>query len=123
MTVHVRVPHGFDHRGRTAEAESYEDHVRDMIELLLFTSPGERVNRPDFGTGVLQLVFAPNSAELAASVEYTTHAGLTRWLSDIVAVQELQVTADDSTLRVDVRYVVLRTGQSVAQSFEREIAR
>ena len=59
-------PYQFDARGRTAEADD-ERHIRDLIEQLLFTAPGERVNRPTFGSGLLQLVFAPNSPELAAA--------------------------------------------------------
>ena len=64
--MNIDFPFHFDDRGRTATT-TLDDHVRDLIEQLLFTSPGERVNRPDFGAGLLQLVFAPNSAELAAA--------------------------------------------------------
>ena len=53
---------------------SDEDHVRDLIEQVLFTTPGERVNRPTFGSGLLQLVFAPNSDALAAATEMTVQA-------------------------------------------------
>ena len=68
--MNIDFPFHFDGRGRTA-ATGDDDHVRDMIEQLLFTSPGERVNRPDFGSGLLQLVFAPNSPELAAALQFT----------------------------------------------------
>ena len=57
-----------------------------MIEQMLFTNPGERVNRPDFGSGLMQLVFAPNSPELAAALEFTLQAALDRWLGDVIEV-------------------------------------
>ena len=60
-------PYGIDGRGRTA-ATSQTDHIRDLIEQVLFTVPGERVNRPSFGSGLLQLVFAANSIELATAM-------------------------------------------------------
>jgi phage baseplate assembly protein W len=81
-----------------------------MIEQLLFTSPGERVMRPDFGSGLLQLVFAPNSDELAAALQFTMQAALQQWLGDVIEVRTLDVAAEDATLRVDLRYVVRRTG-------------
>ena len=73
--MNIDFPFHYDSRGATASA-GYADHVRDMIEQLLFTNPGERVNRPDFGCGLLQLVFAPNSPELAATLQFTAQAAL-----------------------------------------------
>ena len=90
-----------------------------MIEQLLFTNPGERVNRPDFGSGLLQLVFAPNSPELAAALQFTVQAALQRWLGDVIDLQSLEVTSEDSTLRVVVQYAVRRTGTARADTFER----
>src|SRR5262245_28364256 len=104
-------PFHFDGRGRTA-ATGYEDHVRDMIEQLLLTSPGERVNRPEFGTGLLQLIYAPNSPELAAALQLTVQAALQRWLGDVIDVVRLEATSHDSTLRVELEYVVRRTGET-----------
>ena len=66
-TMNLAFPYGFDSTGRTAQSPSVAQHVADMIELILFTSPGERVNRPTFGSGTAQLVFAPNSDVLAAA--------------------------------------------------------
>ncbi|WP_394840100.1 GPW/gp25 family protein [Pendulispora rubella] len=96
-------------RKRTATADDVQ-HVRDMIEQLLFTSAGERVNRPDFGSGLKQLIFAPNSVELASALEYTLRAALQRWLGDVIDVKSLVVTAEGPTLRIVIRYVILRTG-------------
>lgn len=114
----ITFPYQFDGRGRTAAA-SDDDHIYQMIEQLLFTSPGERVNQPDFGSGLLQMVFAPNSPELAAALQYTAQAALQRYLGDIVTLQSLQVTAQDSTLNVRVQYVVKSTGDARTENFVR----
>jgi phage baseplate assembly protein W len=114
--MNIDYPFHFDKRGRTATTDN-NDHIRDMIEEFLFTNPGERVNRPDFGSGLLQLAFAPNSPELAATVQFTIQAGLQLWLSDVVTVQQVGVTAQDSTLSVLVQYVVNSTGQPQTQTF------
>lgn len=116
--MNIDYPFHFSALGRTADT-GYDDHIRDMIEQLLFTDPGERVNRPDFGSGVRQLVFAPNSPELAAALQYTLQAALQRWLSDVIQVQNLTVVAEDSTLRIEIQYVVLRTGEPRTETFER----
>lgn len=118
--MNIDYPFHFDNRGRTALTGD-DDHVRDMIEQFLFTSPGERVNRPDFGSGLLQMVFAPNSPELASAVQFSIQAGLQRWLNDLVEIQALEVTADDACLHVLVQYVVRRTGDRRVQSLERKL--
>src|SRR5258705_8900507 len=109
--MNIDYPFHFDDKGRTA-ATSDNDHIRDMIEQLLFTSPGERVNRPDFGSGLLQLVFAPNSPELAAALQFTVQAALQRWLGDVIDVAALEVTSVDSTLRVELSYTVRSSGET-----------
>jgi uncharacterized protein len=112
----VAFPFAVDGRGRTANA-GYDDHVRDMIELLLFTRPGERVMRPDFGCGLADLVFEPNSPELAASLQSTVQASLQRWLGDVIDVVTVDVTSEDSTLRILIVYVVRATGVQRADVF------
>jgi phage baseplate assembly protein W len=109
-----------DGRGRSAEAD-YPHHVRDMIEQLVFTNPGERVNRPDFGSGLLQLIFAGNSPELAATVRFTLLGALQRWLGDVIEVRELDVAAEDSTVTVRLSYLLLRTREQVEATFTRPI--
>lgn len=101
--MQVDFPYHFDSRGRTADTDR-DDHVRDLIEQLIFTMPGERVNRPDFGSGVMQLVFAPNSEDLAATVQFTLKAALNLWLGDLIDVHELTVSADDAKLTIDLTY-------------------
>lgn len=112
----IDFPFHFDGRGRTATTND-DDHIRDMIEQFLFTNSGERVNRPDFGSGLLQLVFAPNSSELAAALQFTVQAGLQRWLGDVIEVQKLEVTGEEATLRISVQYVVRRTGEQRTGTF------
>jgi len=116
--INIDFPFAFDQHGRTATTDD-DDHVRDMIEQLLFTSPGERVNRPDFGSGLLQMVFAANSPELAAALQFTMQASLQRYLADVISIGTLEVTADDSTLQVDLSYVVLATGDARSDTFTR----
>src|SRR4051812_11140977 len=118
--MNIDFPFHFDSLGRTATA-GYDDHIRDMIEQLLFTNPGERVNRPDFGSGLLQLVFAPNSPELAAALQFTVQAALQRWLGDLIEVRALDVTSEDSTLSVDLKYLVRRTNQEQTAQFMRQV--
>jgi phage baseplate assembly protein W len=117
----VDVPLHFDERGRTAAPPDQAGHVRDMIKLLLFTSPMERVNRPEFGTGLLQVVFGPTSPELLATIEYTTHAALQRWLADLIEVRELRLELANTTVRVDLEYSLRLTGQRRREVFEREV--
>jgi phage baseplate assembly protein W len=105
----VDYPFTFDGRGRTGTT-GYEDHVRDLIEQVLFTTPGERVNRPTFGCGLLQLVFAPNSDSLAAATELTVQAALQQWLGDVIEVAAVEVENVDSTLRVAITYSPRGTG-------------
>jgi uncharacterized protein len=119
MSIHIDFPFHIDGRSRTA-LTSREGHIRDMIEQFLFTNPGERVNRPDFGSGLLQMIFAPNSPELAAALEHTVQAGLQRWLGDLIEVHHLEVTSQDSSLRVAVQYRVRDEQEVQTAIFERQ---
>lgn len=116
--MNIDFPFHFNGRGQTALTDD-NDHIRDMIEQFLFTNPGERVNRPDFGSGLMQLVFAPNSPELAATLQFTVQAGLQQWLGDLIEVQELNTTSDEAILRVDLVYKVRRTEEITSTSFTR----
>lgn len=111
-------PFHFDRRGRTADT-TLEDHIRDMIEQVLFTAPGERVNRPDFGAGLLRMVFEPTSPEVAAALQFSIRAALQHWLGDLIDPQNVEVVSRDSTLSVTVQYVLRQTGQSQTQTFQR----
>lgn len=116
--MQVDYPLHFDSRGRTAET-SEDEHIRDMIEQILFTSPGERVNRSDFGSGVMQLVFAPNSDALAAATQMTVQGALQQWIGDLILLEAVDVENEDSTLRVTVQYVIRRSQQRRVTQFSR----
>ena len=116
--MHVDFPYHIDRRGRTAAATD-DDHIRDLIEQVVFTAPGERVNRPTFGSGLLQLVFAPNSAELAGATQFLVQGALQQWLGDVIQVDAVDVTSEDAAVRVAVTYTVRRTNEQRAAVFVR----
>jgi Bacteriophage baseplate protein W len=109
-------PFHFDAQGRTATTDP-SDHMRDLLEQLLLTRSGERVNRPDFGTGALQLLWSPNSPELAAALQFSIQAAVQTWLGDLVDVQRLEVTSSDASLRIDMDYVIRASGERRSDSF------
>jgi phage baseplate assembly protein W len=119
--VNLDFPYHFDTRGRTA-AIDYDAHIRDLIEQVLFTAPGERVNRPDFGSDLLRLVFAPNSDQLAATTQYLVQGSLQQYLGDLIQVDAVEVENEDSTLRVTVRYLIKRTQTLQTAEFTRGVA-
>ena len=118
--IRIDYPFDFDDRGRTA-LTGEDDHIRDMIEQFLFTRAGERVNRPDFGGGLLDVVFEPNSESLASTLQRNAQAGLQQYLGDLITVQVLVAATEDAVLRVDVRYLVKRTGEARTDTFERSL--
>ncbi len=109
-------PLHFDARNRTATTD-VDDHVRDMIYQVLFTDPGERVNRPDFGCGLRSLVFMPNSDALAAATQTLVQGALQRWLENEIQVEKVEVEAHDAELRVTVAYIRRATGERVEEQF------
>lgn len=118
--MQVAYPYRIDGRGRTA-ATGEEQHVRDMIEQILFTAPGERVNRPMFGSALLQLVFAPNSQALATALQASLQGALQQWLGDVIEVGEVDAVADDATLRVTVSYRLRATNEPRTATFNRTL--
>ena len=118
--MQIDYPYHIDGRGRTAQTGD-DEHIRDLIEQVLFTSPGERVNRPAFGSGLMQLVFAPNSDELASAVEFMVQGALQQWLGDLIVVESVAVDHVDSELRVIVQYVIRRSQQRTAAEFTRGV--
>ena len=109
-------PFQFDGKSRAATTDA-DDHVKDLIYQVLFTNPGERVNRSDFGCGLLQLVFMPNSDALAAATQFVVQGSLQRWLSDVIQVEKVEVTGEEECLQVEVVYVRLDTGQQEQVQF------
>ena len=116
--MEIAYPFHIDGRGRVADAD-HDQHIHQLIEQILFTMPGERVNRPTFGSGLMQLVFAPASEELATAVQFMVQGALQQWLGDLIQVEAVQVESEDATLRVTIQYLVRRTQQRQIGQFER----
>ena len=118
--MNVTFPNQFDKRGRTASTDDYDQHIRELIEQVLFTSPGERVNRPTFGSGLMKLVFAPNSDALASATQQLVQGALQQWLGDLIQVESVEVQSEDAELRVTVTYVVRQTQERQVAEFSKE---
>lgn len=118
--MQIDYPFQIDSRRRTAET-NYEDHIRDLIEQVLFTSLGERVNRPDFGTGLMQLVFAPNSHELASATQFLIQGALQQWLGNLIQVELVEVESQEGILQVTIQYVIQKNQQRQIAEFFREV--
>ena len=114
--MNIAYPYGFDNTGRTAGVDD-PAHLRDLIAQVLFTAPGERVMRPDFGTGLLALTFEPNSADLATATQFLVEGALRQWLSQLITVETVNVSESDGALQVTVNYTVNRTQQRRTDQF------
>ena len=112
----LRSPFQFDASGRTATVDA-ATHVRGLIEQVLLTSPGERLRRPDFGSGLFHAVFDPGGLDLAVALQDVAQTALDRWLGDLITVEAVEVRADDATLRVAVQYVLRATGERRSETF------
>jgi uncharacterized protein len=117
--VNVEFPLHFDGRERTATVDD-RGHIRDMVEQILFTAPGERVNRPDFGSGLMRLLFEPAREELATATQLLVQGSLQRWLGELIQVEQATVAIQDSRLTVTVSYQVVRTQERRVERFERQ---
>lgn len=118
--MNIDFPFQIDGRGRTST--SGDQHIRDLIEQLLFTNPGERVNRPTLGSGLLQMVFAPSSDELAAATQFLVQGTLQQWLGDLIQAEAVRVTTQDSALQVTVQYVVRRSQVRQVATFSKGVS-
>jgi len=118
--MQIDYPFHIDGRGRTADTD-HDDHIRDLIEQVLFTAPGERVNRPTFGSGLMQLVFAPNSDELATATQFLVQGALQQWLGDLIEIEAVQVENHEASIGVRVQYVVRQDQQRQVAEFSRRI--
>ncbi len=123
--MQIDYPFHIDDKGRVAEANE-DNHIQDLIEQVLFTSPGERVNRPDFGSGIMQLIFGKNNQELAVATQFLVQGALEQWLGDIIDIETVDATAvksisEGDSLQVIVKYVVRRTNEPKTVQFTREV--
>lgn len=106
--MQIRYPFGVDSTGKVARAGEL-DHIEQMIQQILFTRPGERVNRPDFGCGLSALVFEPSNSELNAVTASVVRGALLKWLGDLIQIEALSITSEDSAFTVQLTYGVLAT--------------
>jgi Bacteriophage baseplate protein W len=114
----IDFPFAIDGRGRTAHATA-PDHIRDLLEQLLLTAPGERVNRPSLGAGLMELVHEPASEELAAATELLVQGAIQTWLGDLIEVGSADVSSNDGLFEVTVRYRVRSDGEERTEVFRR----
>lgn len=118
--THADFPVHVDARGRTATSDD-EHHVRDLVEQVLFTTPGERVNRPEFGSGLLQLVFDPNSKEIESATQLMVQGSLQRWLGELIQVEDARVSVREERLEVTVAYRLIRSRERRVERFARDL--
>jgi Bacteriophage baseplate protein W len=109
--MYLNFPYHLDPRGHTVVTRDRNDHIRQMLRQLLFTRPGERVNRPDFGCGLNDLVFEPNRGRLAAALEVTVVTSVGQWLGDVIQLQSVDIDNQDENLVVNIGYRIKSTGE------------
>jgi phage baseplate assembly protein W len=103
----IRYPFTIDEGfGTLAEETGYAAHVEQMIKQVLFTNPGERVNRPDFGCGISRMVFAPNSDESANLTKVIINQALDKWLGTLIEVIDVDAAARNETLEIKIVYLL-----------------
>ena len=95
--------------GRIRQEPDYDAYIRQLILQILFTAPGERLNRPNFGAGVKRLVFAPNSEGTASLARTSIYQGLTTWLGRYIQLHEVEADAVGEKLVIRIEYTVLQT--------------
>lgn len=103
--------------GRSQGLIDQNKHIRDLIEQVLFVTPGERVNRPEYGTGLMQFVFAGAGDETIAAAQFMVQSSLQKWLGDLIDVEEVEVTSVDSKLNITVAYRVIQTQHRAVAQF------
>jgi phage baseplate assembly protein W len=118
--MQIDYPYSIARNGRTAQTGT-DEHIRDLIEQVLFTTPGERVNRPTFGCGLMQMVFGANSPEIATATQFIVQSSLQQWLGDLIQINQVDVQSEDSTLRVNVVYTVHGAQQKQQAQFSRQV--
>jgi phage baseplate assembly protein W len=118
--MQFKYPFQADNRGRTATTNE-EEHIHQLIEQVLFTSIGERVNRPTFGSNINQLVFAPNSETLSATTQLLVQGALQQWLGTLIIVNSVTVQSIDSTLTITIQYTIRRNQQLKETTYTRTL--
>jgi uncharacterized protein len=117
--MNINHPYHIAGNRRTAQPKSDTEHIYQMIEQVLFTTPGERVNRPDFGADLRSIIFTPADEQLLVGTQALVQSALQRWLGDSIKVEAVEVTTEETTLYITVRYVILKTRQLQTVRFEK----
>ncbi|MGB3344294.1 MAG: GPW/gp25 family protein [Aequorivita sp.] len=108
----IRYPFAIDNGfGKLAEETDYDRHLMQMIKQLLFTNPGERINRPDFGCGIRRMVFAPNSDVSANLTQVIINQSLEKWMGTVIEVNEVNVKNVEEKLEINIVYLIRATQQ------------
>jgi phage baseplate assembly protein W len=107
-------PFRIDPASGQAAQTSYQAHVDQMIRQVLLTNRGERIDLPEFGCGLRQLLFAPRNSALDSTTNLIVQQALTRWMSGIIAVQQVIVVPQTTTnnpaqLQIQINYTMLAT--------------
>jgi len=97
--------------GKLAEEKDYAAYVEQLMMQVLLTNPGERIDRPDFGCGLRQMVFAPNSDVTASLTQVTVLHSLETWLGSLISVNDVKVQAVEEKLEVQIAYTLLAKGE------------
>src|SRR5215218_669812 len=120
--INFNYPYKIDNKsGRTADIDDEERHIYQLIEQVLFTTMGERVNRPTFGTGINQLVFAPNSDQLATATQFLVQSSLQQWLGNLIRVELVSVESIESSLTISIQYSIIKNQERQVQTFTKEM--
>ncbi len=119
--MYMAFPYSINFAGRTAVTD-LPAYVEGLVIATLSTTQGERVNRPTFGAGLQQFVFAPSDSHSMASAQTMLHAAIVQWLSDIVTLQALSVDADGDEMTVRLTYVIDATEEVVTQTVRSGLA-
>ena len=109
--LYTDFPYRFGADGLTARTTRV-DHVRDLLEQLLFTRPGERLTRPELGVGIADLLFGPANEQVAAAAQTLIELAISQHLSREIAQSKVAVRADGSALLIDVAYRLVATGEA-----------
>lgn len=115
MTGYLSFPYQIDASGQTATTD-LSTYVQNLILLVLETDPGERVNRPDFGAGLRQLVFSGMDPTLASAAETLVRSKLLQFLGNAISINSLAVTLGDEAVTVDLTYFVTHSQSAATTS-------
>ncbi len=118
--MYLAYPYRIDFSGRTATVD-VQAYVQGLIESMLLTSPGERVNRPTYGGGLMQYVFAPADGQLVGAAETLIRTAVVQWLGDVLTLQSLTVAAEPAEIVITLAYLINASQQSVTQTVRHSV--